>query len=602
MSLKFLTALAVLGSVNAIALAPRASVGTVSDQDWDTFNASVSGRLYNGEPMLAPCYTNYNGEPQVPNLEECIVVQGKKGDPTFITGQFGGYMNTQWGGCQATGQSCVVGSLGPDILSPILKRCDQGSVPYKYVEVQSVEDIQETLQFADKNHLRLVIKNTGHDYEGRSSAPDSLALWMHKMQPPIELEKQFIPDSCSETRGDAITFGAGQQFEGIYEFTETYGYRVVGGSSRTVGAAGGWITGGGHSVLSNELGLGVDNVQQLKAVLPNGTYITANRCQNQDLFFALRGGGGGTFGVITEMTTLVHPKRPMQFVEMGFTTLGAAATSKLMSILVANAEKWASEGWGGFVSSLNLGTSVFMSTALLSHEEAVESMKPLSDFATDFNLGIVNITTSSDYLAGMQNFFDIEELQEALVSASTISSRIVRRESFVGEENQKQLASLLNDFVTVDQKILEPSLQISVLCITAPTLYSQNMPESDQPGGPGAASVTPAWRDGIWHVLQYRSFDSTITDPKTVQSIVQNAHEVMNPLREFTPGSGAYINEADPFEPDSINSFWGQENYARLLEIKKEIDPTNLLMVHNGVGWDETDGRFACFPDIDTAA
>lgn len=85
---------------------------------------------------------------------------------------------------------------------------------------------------------------------------------------------------------------------------------VVGGSSTTVGAAGGWITGGGHSALSPTYGLGVDNVQQLTAVLPNGTYVVANRCQNKDIFYALRGGGGGTFGVIMEMVSpLSYPRR-----------------------------------------------------------------------------------------------------------------------------------------------------------------------------------------------------------------------------------------------------------------------------------------------------
>lgn len=54
---------------------------------------------------------------------------------------------------------------------------------------------------------------------------------------------------------------------------------------------------------------------QIKAVLPNGTYVTANRCQNQDIFFALRGGGGGTFGVITETTARVFPEVPLQVSE-----------------------------------------------------------------------------------------------------------------------------------------------------------------------------------------------------------------------------------------------------------------------------------------------
>lgn len=77
---------------------------------------------------------------------------------------------------------------------------------------------------------------------------------MHNYQPDIVLETSFTPDGCSAAVGDVITFGAGQEFEGIYEFAHSHNYRVVGGSSSSVGAAGGWITGGGHSMLSNELG------------------------------------------------------------------------------------------------------------------------------------------------------------------------------------------------------------------------------------------------------------------------------------------------------------------------------------------------------------
>jgi hypothetical protein len=63
---------------------------------------------------------------------------------------------------------------------------------------------------------------------------------------------------------------AGQPWLGVYEFAEANNITVVGGSSKSVGAAGGWITGGGHSFLSNTHGLGVDNALQIKAVLPNG--------------------------------------------------------------------------------------------------------------------------------------------------------------------------------------------------------------------------------------------------------------------------------------------------------------------------------------------
>lgn len=80
----------------------------------------------------------------------------------------------------------------------------------------------------------------------------------------------------------------------------------------SVGASGGWLQGGGHGVLGPTYGLGVDNVVQMTALLPNGSVITANRCQNQDLFFAFRGGGGGTFGIVLSTTSHVYPEIPMQ--------------------------------------------------------------------------------------------------------------------------------------------------------------------------------------------------------------------------------------------------------------------------------------------------
>lgn len=64
--------------------------------------------------------------------------------------------------------------------------------------------------------------------------------------------------------------------------------------------------------MSPAMGLGVDRVLQFKIVTPDGKYRTVNKCQNQDLFFALRGGGGGTFGVVIESTFLVTPKVEVQ--------------------------------------------------------------------------------------------------------------------------------------------------------------------------------------------------------------------------------------------------------------------------------------------------
>lgn len=133
----------------------------------------------------------------------------------------------------------------------------------------------------------------------------------------------------------------------MYKFADEHNVTAVGGYHPTVGASGGWLMvlptsdspllaalthfkGAGYSVLTPTLGLGVDRAVrytcflrlfclrtvsyqlQFKIVTPDGVYRTANEYQNADLFWALRGGGGGTFGVVLESTTLATPQLTLQ--------------------------------------------------------------------------------------------------------------------------------------------------------------------------------------------------------------------------------------------------------------------------------------------------
>ncbi|KAL4820470.1 hypothetical protein BDW67DRAFT_95530 [Aspergillus spinulosporus] len=603
--LPFLLA-ASFSAVNVLAHRPTAPLSSVSQAAWAAFNETVEGHLYDGEPILAPCYSQYDGQPQRPDVEECTVLQSGRTNGLFTSDHFGGYRQSNWGACQATGKGCTfdVGLANPESSAEV---CYQGSVSSKYVDARSVANIQATLAFAERNNLHLVIKNTGHDYAGRSSGAGSLGLWTHNIQPPIKLEQEFVPETCTEATGDAIAFGTGQQFSGIYEFAYQHNYRVVGGASNTVGAAGGWITGGGHSMLSNELGLGVDNALQLRAVLPNGTYVTANRCLNQDIFYALRGGGGGTFGVVTEMSMLVHPEKPTTPALATFPNISSAIALQFISIAVANADKWASEGWGGYIQLGPLGIGVstfFMSTSLLNLTAAEASMKSVTDFAASLGtLATGSVTLFDTYYQVIQALIGDEDSSGLSGGGPmAISSRIIPRRSFQGTANQTELTSILTKILTDSQgDYHSPSSPVAPLfiCVTAPTFYSQNLPESDRPGGPGASSVTHAWRTGLWHSVHIRPFaDSSIRHPNAVRDIFQTVHDRMTPLREFTPHAGAYLNEADTFETDPMDSFWGKENYARLSAINEEIDPTNLLTVHQGVGWKSGDTRFSCYPGV----
>ncbi|KAM3503622.1 hypothetical protein MY10362_004094 [Beauveria mimosiformis] len=505
-------------------------------------------------------------------------------------------INTNWASCQTNGSDCSLGTSPlSDPTAPFRKQCQQGSVPSYYIDVGDKSDVQAGLAFARQHNIRLVIKNTGHDYKGRSSGPDALALWMHNVQPSLEFTESYTPEGCPAVPvGDTITFGAGQTFRGIYDFAHQHQRVFVGGGSFSVGAAGGWIAGGGHSMLSPTKGLGVDNVQQLKAVLPNGIFITANRCQNQDFFFALRGGGGGTFGIVMEMTALLAT--------YVFTSLNHSATTTLLSIMVDNADKWAKEGWGGYLmpgALTDQSSVVILVTPSLTHQDAVLSMKPLGDFVS--SLGNIHIPT----FAGVETKDSFSEvlkspfltgLDSTNNAGYAVASRLIPRKYFQGEENKTRLGTLLSDTLRSARDGNLLSFLPMLICITAPSSYK--LPLSDEPGNIGESSTSPAWRSSLWHVMSIRNWDSAKNDPQFVRDQFDSVSKSINPLRDFTPEGGAYQNEADTFEPDPVAAFWGQEHYNRLLAIKKDIDPTNLLTCHQCIGWDATDPRFNCYPRL----
>ena len=96
-------------------------------------------------------------------------------------------------------------------------------------------------------------------------------------------------------------FGAGVVFsEAIKEASER-GLYLATGWAATVGVVG-WALGGGHGPFASQLGLGVDNTLEVEIILANGTLVTANDQQNTDLYWALRGGGGSAWGIITSIT------------------------------------------------------------------------------------------------------------------------------------------------------------------------------------------------------------------------------------------------------------------------------------------------------------
>jgi FAD/FMN-containing dehydrogenase len=107
------------------------------------------------------------------------------------------------------------------------------------------------------------------------------------------------------TYGPALTYDAGENWATAFEAANKHGYMMFVGTGPSLGP-GGFNSGGGHSVISHAYGLGADNVLELDIVTPDGKLLTANECQNEDLFWAIRGGGGSKLEVVASSTVQLH--------------------------------------------------------------------------------------------------------------------------------------------------------------------------------------------------------------------------------------------------------------------------------------------------------
>lgn len=506
------------------------------------------------------------------NLTQCSIVQDHYTDRFYRATQFAAYMNTEWETCQSTNSQCLLDfndSLNPLAFSPP-RSCEQGSIPSHYIDVRCVEDIQAGLKFSRAFGVPLVIKNTGHDYKGRSSAPNSLALWMHNLK-EISFTMNFVAEGCSKHLvTPAVTFAAGTSQGELYKFAEKMNISLPGGADATVGAAGGYVQGGGHSAFANVYGLAADRVLEFDVVTPGGALMKANACSNTDLFFALRGGGGGTFGVVLQVTMKAHP--PISFPVVNITVSQSDRNQrKLLSFLIDNSLAFAEAGWGGYI---NPRQSVIYVNPLMNLSQAQTAMAPLRDLVINELQGTFLLVVEPSITVFFDKYLNHTGVPVGLPFMTT--SRLIPADNFRSPWNRELL---LETLIPVMDNAALP-----LIFAVTPYLFKDD----------GGTSTTDAWRSSLWHVTasKFWNFDSSSAERK---NIYHNMSQSMDRLRKITPDSGAYLNEADVLEPNPAEAYWGH-HYDRLASIKKKYDPHHILDCWQCVGWKgRSDGRYGCY-------
>ncbi len=445
--------------------------------------------------------------------------------------------------------------------------CTLGNSAVYAIDVDGADTVAAGLKFARKNNIRLSIKNTGHDYTGKSNGQGSLELWMHYLK-----DMSFFNFNSPGYNGPAAKFGAGTQFFEGYEAAAEQGLRVLGGYCPSVGIAGGYVQSGGHGPLAASYGMAADNTLEFEVVTVDGKHLVASPTQNSDLYWALSGGGGGNYAVVLSLTTKAFPDGPTAGASLAFVNTDlerymlaiGAFNKRLLSFnsIPGFATSWGFDNQAFFlnVATLPGGSQAIMRTAL----------DPFIQELTDMNitLALYN-TTIHDSFYDHFNHYDFPP--EIYATNATIGGRLIPASTV-----RDNLPDLLDVFRTILLDSSFPRKRISAISLNVTHDRVGNTPSSN--------AVLPAWRDALYTLNLAIGFEADASTPElvAVQAKMNEWQDLFEPL---TPGGGAYMNEATF---DNVN--WKQDyfgsNYERLLEIKRKWDPGFMLWQHTSVGSD----------------
>ena len=466
-------------------------------------------------------------------------------------------------------------------------------MPSHVVEATNVAQVQLAVNFARSTNVRLVVKNTGHDFNAKSTGAGALSVWTHRFDDIRFLGHQYR-DTASGYRGPAFKIGAGVLAIDLYRAADALGLHVVGGAARTVGIGGGYTLGGGHSPLSSVHGMAADQVLALQVVLPSGRFVTVDERHYPDLFFALRGGGGATWGIVTSLVIRAYPRAPVATLGYSFASSADVPVETFWSgvdAVFARFPDWADAGMYSYWSiacaapSTNCSFSMTPSWGNNMDQAALEAAnQPLFD-----DLAALGITPTgvaykeyNGVLAAVEGTWAPETEQAGGWSFKT-GTRLFPRSNWADADKLAAQTAALRHGVESAGMML--GYNIKAARNADPTANQTN-------------AVGPAWRETLMHAM----LGVTWTQEATAADIAdanRRLVEWMQSWREAAsgPDAGAYLNEADINEPNWQQAFYGS-NYDYLYRLKQEYDPWGILYAPGAVGsedWEIT-GQIPYYP------
>lgn len=589
---------------------------------WAELNASVAGRLVATADPLAPCAADVNSA-------ACAAAISSSDDEFWLTAQPGGFLHTgqyrTWN--ISSSQSAFA------------------------VMAETEADVQAAVFFAAQHNLRLAVKSTGHDWYGRSTASGGLLVWTHQLS-----EIAFSPawtGSCGSAQPPlaAVTVGAGVQFRELYAAAQENGRLVMGGTCDSVSVGGCWL-GGCYGTFSQLFGSGASNLLSARVVLADGSLVVADACTNADLFWSLRGGGGGLGGVVTQFTARTH--RAPEWVTLGGGTFHATddeAYELLLEQMLLYSKRVQDPALGGIYGGggiswgpryVNLSPKGYEATeaqfdalfapliAFVANDTArfsggaSSSRWNASSWRPGASLPWIEVhpdrEISTALVGSLSKYPSVRQLEtpagvtQVAQAMANVSRQLPDFVSAVGcnvdfEKGQAGASSFALELLseTSTNPVLQHSLGLLLLMFNVPSLPtvppSAGLLKLLWPRlqayiiGKGDAlfGTCDAGASGNETAAELCFADWALRVPQ-MQAQLDEAKATLwatfpNEDADGVPLSGSYFNEADYNDPEWQLSHWGRTTYARLLDVKAKYDPSGLFVCHHCVGseaWDAT--------------
>ena len=477
------------------------------------------------------------------------------------------------------------------------------------VAARNAADVCAAVKFARAYNLRLVVKGGGHSYQGTSNAPDSLLVWTRAMN-SIVLHDAFVAQGCHGriAAQPAVTVGAGAIWIDAYDAVTTRAGRYVqGGGCTTVGVAG-HVQSGGFGSFSKGFGTASGSLIEAQIVTADGILRTVNPSQHPDLYWALKGGGGGSWGVVTQVTLRTH-ELPEFF--GGAEGTVRARTDQAFRELILRMISFYHENlfnphWGEQIS-VGPGNLLRISMVCqgLDSSSVKKTWQPLFDnFKANPDL---TVTDSLGAGAGSaRHWWDAVDRKQRGSDSMIDDPRPGAPATHAWwKGDQDQVGALLYGFESawLPASLLEVGQRERLVDALFAASRIQQVELHFNKGLAGApAEHIAAAADTAMNPQALSSFAlAIIADggapaypglPGAKRDLPRARHgrdvvsEAMRKLKAVAPEGGSYVSESNFFEPAWQRSFWG-DHHDRLRAVKAKYDPDGLFFVHHGVGSEE---------------